>query len=182
MNSSDSLNKGWAAQDYRLPGVDQLAWTQLQLYRYAEDIKELAHSHAELQAKLERMTEDYEKASRSKGLLENLLMSISEFNLITDNRGNILEVSSKCSALFGIDGESKRHIALLFEPADRVKLVKLFSEACQGWNCITARRLDLVIRAQGSAVRSFYLVPWVMSVPHEGHTRFFWSLRDPECI
>lgn len=182
MRALEDRQPTWVPGAYRMLGVEPLAATQLQLYRYAEDLKLLADRHAELEQKLERTQLAYQRAYEHGLLLERLLMCVSEINLVTDEVGNVVEISPRASELLGVTMAERMHISVLFDPADRVKFVKLFAGFGNPHSAEAGKRLDLVLRVRDAAQRTHCLVPWVMSLQQAQGVRYFWSLRDPGCL
>jgi PAS domain S-box-containing protein len=165
-------------QTQRLPGSTRAAALHDQLYRYAEDLQEMADRHDALEKQYEALRESSARLEQSRAVLDGLMQSSRDIHIVTDGAGRILVCNPASAALAPPQRLAGGNLQDWVLPAHHARVLALMSCAGQS-DGVTGRECELHLCREDPAAPLLIVSALALAVLGEGEVRrLHWIMRD----
>lgn len=172
-------------QTQRIAGASREARLHDQLYRYADDLRDMMESQTAFQAKYDVLRESFERIAESRQMLSTLVQQSQDMHIVTDARGVIRScnpASERIAPSVDFLGSS---LEAWVTPAAREKFVQLHATALSGSGAPNLARdaEELVFRRDNPNLPMLIGTAQVFPLRLDNeNTLLHWNIRDVTAI
>lgn len=165
-------------QTQRIAGASRDAALHDQLYRYAQDMRELLEDHDELEQRYRTLRESYESVVEGRAVLEGLIHVSRDIYLMTDRAGTILQCNPAANAIAPVAQLLGVYIGDLLAPSDRHS-IKMLIEQLENGGEPPPEGLEVNAKTREGAAPALIASLNPMPVRVNGDLRgIHWMIRD----
>jgi diguanylate cyclase (GGDEF)-like protein/PAS domain S-box-containing protein len=165
------------SQTQRLPGMSREAALYEQLYRYAEDLKEILEGQEQTRQRYESLRASFNKLNDSHTLLDNLIQKSHDIHIVTDPSGVIRQANQAAAALAPLATLNEQLLCEWILPSHQENYVALREQALDP-SGEPAGEMELHLRSVAGDSMQLIASAQVFATANAQGTQLHWVMRD----